>query len=246
MKAAKAIRSVPTCASVMAELKKKATEQTRATYIRHGLPADRMFGVSAADVKSIAKTIRGQQALACELFETGNTDAMYLAGTVADGSQMTRKQLNDWAEASAGVPTVSEFTVPGLAVQNPLARELAMEWIASKKEHVASCGWCTYSGIVAVQPDEALNLAEIQKLLRTIAKDITGSANRVRYTMNSFVISVGTYVKPLLAEAKRVAKEIGVVYVDMGNTACKVPLATAYIEKVESLSRVGQKRKALL
>jgi hypothetical protein len=33
------------------------------------------------------------------------------------------------------------------------------------------------------------------------------------------------------------------VQVDMGETACKIPLATETIAKVESLSRVGQKRK---
>jgi hypothetical protein len=31
----------------------------------------------------------------------------------------------------------------------------------------------------------------------------------------------------------------------MGETACKVPLATEYIEKVEALGRIGQKRKTI-
>ncbi|MGA2511954.1 MAG: DNA alkylation repair protein, partial [Candidatus Acidiferrales bacterium] len=70
--------------SIMAELKKKGSERTRKTYARHGMPADRTFGVSIADLKVIAKMIKGQQALACELYETGNVDAMYLAGLVAD------------------------------------------------------------------------------------------------------------------------------------------------------------------
>jgi len=47
-------------------------------------------------LKVIAKTIKGQQALACELYETSNLDAMYLAGMVADGAQMTEKELNAW------------------------------------------------------------------------------------------------------------------------------------------------------
>lgn len=45
-----------------------------------------MFGVSVADMKVIAKRIKGEQDLACELYQTGNSDAMYLAGMVADGS----------------------------------------------------------------------------------------------------------------------------------------------------------------
>ena len=60
-----------------------------------------MFGVSVADLKVIAKKLKGQQALACELFATGNVDAMYLAGMIADGSRMNRKQLNEWAESAS-------------------------------------------------------------------------------------------------------------------------------------------------
>jgi len=49
----------------------------------------------------------------------------------------------------------------------------------------------------------------------------------------------------LSKRAKEVAAEIGNVSVDMGDTACKVPLATAYIEKVEAMGKLGQKRKTI-
>lgn len=231
--------------SIMAELKKKGSERTRKTYARHGMPADRTFGVSIADLKVIAKMIKGQQALACELYETGNVDAMYLAGLVADGSQMTKKQLNAWAEGAAGLTMISEYTVPWVAVENPDARDLAIQWIKSKKEHVASSGWCTYTGLVATKADEALDLAEIEDLLKTVVKEIGSAQNRVRYTMNGFVIAVGTYVKPLLQQAKASARQMGAVSVDMGDTACNVPLATVQIEKIEAAGRVGKKRKTI-
>ena len=63
--------------------------------------------------------------------------------------------------------------------------------------------------------------------------------------MNGFVIAVGAYVKPLLKQAEATAKKIGKVDVEMGGTACKVPLATEYIEKIESKDRVGKKRKTI-
>jgi hypothetical protein len=63
--------------------------------------------------------------------------------------------------------------------------------------------------------------------------------------MNGFVIAVGTYVKPLLKEAKAAARQIGEVSVDVGETACNVPLATAYIEKSEAAGSVGKKRKTI-
>jgi 3-methyladenine DNA glycosylase AlkD len=236
---------MPTVTSVMAELKKKGTEKTRKIYARHGMATDNMFGVSVADLKVIAKTIKGRQALACELYATGNMDAMYLAGMVADGSQMTSKELNAWAEGAANLQMIAEYTVPWVTVENPHGHDLAMQWIKSKKEYVASSGWCTYSGLVGTKPDDALDLAEIESLLGTIVKGIKSAQNRVRYTMNGFVIAVGSYVKPLSKQAKATARQIGVVSVDVGDTACNVPLATAYIDKMEAAGRAGQKRKTI-
>jgi hypothetical protein len=229
----------------MAELKKKGTEKMRAMYARHGMATDNVYGVSMADLKGIAKSIKGQQALAGELYETGYLDAMYLAGMVADGAQMTRKQLNGWAEATGDLQMIAEYTVPWVAVENVDGRELAMRWIKSKKEYVASAGWCTYSGLLATKPDAELDLEEIEGLLGAVVKQIDGAPNRVRYTMSNFVIAVGTYVKPLGKQAKAAAREIGVVTVDMGDTACEVRSAITQIEKIEKAGKIGKKRKTI-
>jgi 3-methyladenine DNA glycosylase AlkD len=240
-----AAKPVKTVDAIMATLKKKGKENTRKIYSRHGMPIERTYGVSVADLKTIAKTIRGDQALALQLYDTGIMDAMYLAGMVADGSQMSRKQLEDWCEAAVGLRMISEYTVPWVTVDSEHARDLALQWIKSKNEHVASTGWSTYAGLLALKPDHELDLAEIAKLLGSAVKEIGCAQNRVRYTMNYFVIAVGSYVKPLLKQAKAVAKQMGDVSVDMGETSCKVPLASAYIAKIEAAGRVGQKRKTI-
>lgn len=230
-----------TVADVMTELKKKGKESHRATFRRHGAPDD-IFGVPIADLKVIAKKIKGNQELACALYDTGNSDAMYLAGLVADGSKMTKKQLDSWAKGATW-HMLSGSTVPWVASESPFGREIALKWMDSKKESIATSGWCTYSGIVAITPDEDLDLDEIKQLLKRVVNEIDSAPNDVRYTMNSFVIAVGSYVKPLLKEAKAAAKALGQVTCDMGDTACEVPLATAYIEKIEKMGRVGKKRK---
>ena len=236
---------MPTVASIMIELKKKGKEQTRKIYARHGMDPARVLGVSVADLKVIAKTIRGQQALACELFATGIMDAMYLAGMVADGAKLTRAQLNAMAESAAGLQMISEYTIPWLAVDHPDARAVALEWMKSKQGHIASAGWNTYGGLLSIKADEALDLTEIEGLLNAVLKEIGGAPNRVRAAMNLFVISVGAYVKPMLKEAKAAARTLGAVSVDVCDTACKIPLATAYIEKIESMGRVGKKKKTI-
>jgi 3-methyladenine DNA glycosylase AlkD len=234
-----------TVAAIMSELKKKGKEQTRKIYARHGMDPERLYGVSVADMKVIAKSIKGDQALACQLYETSIMDAMYLAGMVADGSKLSKAQLNKWAKSAVGLQMISEYTVPWLTVENAAARELALEWMKSKEPAIAASGWCTYAGLLSLRPDEDLDLREIEALLGRVPKEIGSVPNRVKYTMNYFVIAVGSYVKPLLQKAKAIAREIGTVTVDMGETECKVPVATAYIEKVEKMGRVGRKRKTL-
>jgi 3-methyladenine DNA glycosylase AlkD len=233
--------AVKTVSQVMTALKKAGSAQTRKTFERHGAP-ENLFGVKVADLKVIAKQIKGNQELACELYDTGNSDAMYLAGIVADGSRMTTKQLDAWAKAAPWY-YISEYAVPGVANENPHARELALKWIKSKQANVAACGWSTYSGVVATKPDDELDLKEIEALLKQVEKNIDKAPNRVKYTMNGFVISVGGYVKPLSQQAKATAKKLGKVDVDVGDTACKVPLATEYIEKMETAGRAFKKRK---
>ncbi len=102
---------------VMAELNKKGTEQTRKTLRRHGVTGD-LCGVKIADLKPIAKQIKGNQELACQLFETGNYDAMYLSGLVADGSQMTKRQLDSWAKMATCSP-LCDYTVSAVASEHP-------------------------------------------------------------------------------------------------------------------------------
>ena len=236
---------MPTAATILADLKSKGKENTRKIYARHGMAADRVYGVSVAEMKLIAKTIKKQQALALDLYASGIMDAMYLAGMVADGAQMTSKQINDWANGADHMQMIAEYTVPWVTVENPQARDLALEWIQSKKEHVASAGWTTLSGLVALKPDAELDLKQIESLLNTVVKEIRTAPNRVRYTMNGFIIAVGSYVKPLLKQAKAAAAKVGAVQVEMGETACEVPLAKERIEKAEAEGRTGQKRKTI-
>jgi 3-methyladenine DNA glycosylase AlkD len=230
-------------ADVMAELEKLGNETTKKTWLRHGA-TEPLFGVKIGDMKGLLKKLKGRQDLALELYATGNLDAMYFAGLLADGAQMSKKELESWAKA-ARWQMIAEYTVPWVAAEHPDARAIALKWMDAKQEPVACAGWNTYSGIVSMRPDSELDLAEIESLLERITKEIDGAKNRVRYCMNGFVMAVGAAVKPLLAKAKATAKKLGKVEVDFGDTACKMPVALETIEKIEKLGKVGQKRKTM-
>jgi hypothetical protein len=133
--------------------------------------------------------------------------------------------------------------VPWVASESKFGRELALEWMDSGDEMTATAGWCTYASLLSIKPDAELDLAEVEKLLGRVQNEIGSAPNRVRYAMNNFVIAAGSYVAPLTKKAKAVAKALGTVEVDMGDTSCSVPDACAYIDKIEKAGRVGKKRK---
>ncbi|MBL4625060.1 MAG: DNA alkylation repair protein [Flavobacteriales bacterium] len=230
-----------TTKEILSELKEYGDEQTKNTYANQGIK-EPFFGVKVQDLKKVLKKTKKNHTLSLELFATGNYDAMYLAGLMADEKQITKEQLELWVE-QAYCSYLSEYTVPWVAAETEHGFELGLKWIQSDIETVASAGWGTLAYYAALHEDEKLDTKAYIKLLDTVEKEIHGAQNRVRYAMNGFVISIGTYVEELTEKSKEVAKKIGKVNVDVGGTACKVPLANDYIDKVIARGRIGVKRK---
>lgn len=226
---------------IMQALEAFGNPSTKRTLIRHGAK-DPLFGVKVADLKKILKKTKKNYALSLALYDTGNSDAMYLAGLMADEKQMTKADVQKWM-AGAYWYYLSEYTVPWVASETPFGYELALEWIESKEEITAACGWQTLSCWTALKEDSDLDLEALTQLLNRIRSSIHQAPNRVRLCMNAFVIAIGSNIISLTDLALDVAQEIGKVSVSRGDTACKVPLATTYIQKVIDKNRVGKKRK---
>lgn len=231
-----------TTKEVLAELKKAGNEQTKKIFLKHGAK-EPFYGVKIEDLKKIQKRItNNQQETALELFASGIGDAQYLAGLMAHGSKMNKKELQEWAD-SAKWPMISECSVAWVASENDAAFDLALQWISSAGSNVACSGWATLTSIVATWPDEKLNMPALRKLLDRVEKEIHTAENRVRHCMNGFVIAAGSFIKDLNKEAIETGKKIGNVTVDMNGTACKVPFAPDYIKKVMDKGYLGKKKK---
>jgi len=230
-----------TAKEILAELESLGTAQTKKTWLNHGAK-EPVFGVKVEDMKKVKKRVKMDYELALEIYDSGVGDAQYFAGLIADDAKMTKKDLQKWVE-NATWGMVAEFTVPWVASSSPHGREMALKWMESKDESIASAGWQTYSSLVAIKDDAELDLVEIKKLLERVAKTIHKQPNRVRYVMNGFIIAVGCYVKPLHKLAVDLANSIGKVDVDLVGD-CKIPFAPDHIKKFEARSAIGKKRKS--
>ena len=195
-------------------------------------------------MKKLVKPNKGDHELALALYDTGNYDAMYLAGLIADDDRMTKRDLQRWVgEASGGA--LAGSTVPWVAAGSKHGWDIALKWIESKKPVEASAGWTTLSCLVALKEDEDLDLSVLKQLLTRVGKTIHEAPDAVRYAMNSYIISVGGYVTSLTAQAKKTGEKVGKVVADLGKNACKIPYAPDYIEKMEARGNLGKKRKTV-
>ena len=228
---------------IMIELQSMGSDSIRNILLKHGVK-EPLFGVKVEHLKTIEKKIKKDYQLAKDLYATGNAEAMYLAGLIADDAHMTAADLQSWVRQALS-QNICEYTVPWVAAGSPHGYELALQWIDSTEEHIAAAGWSTLGHIVALRPDPMLDIPALKALLARVVKTITAADNRVRYTMNGFVIAVGSYVTALSADATAAAKKIGTVIVDMHGRACKVPDAVAYIDKAKSKGTLSKKKKTV-
>ena len=235
------LSSTSTCKQVMAELRKLGKESHRNTFVRHGAPSNSIYGVPIANLKVIQRKLKKNYPLSLELYDTGNSDAMYLAALIADEMLITRTDLNKWArQATWGMIST---VVAWVAGESKHAVPLAKKWINAKPEKIAATGWQTVSSYASVTPDEMIDSTWIDGLLDRVANEIHDERNDVKDSMNGFVIAIGSYVPVLHRKALKIARKTGTVEINQRNTACKVPDATAAIQKIEKAGRLGRKRR---
>jgi 3-methyladenine DNA glycosylase AlkD len=229
--------------SILKELRSLGRESTRRVLLNHGAK-EPCYGVRIADLKPIQRRIKKDYELALALYDSGVYDAMYLAGLVADDARMTKGDLQRWVRKAQG-GCLAGTTVASVAAESAHGWELALRWIDSPKEHVAEAGWSTLSMLVALKPDDQLDPEQLRQLMGRVKREIGCAPNAARYAMNQFLISVGCYVESLTALAIETGETLGLVEVDMGDTACKVPFAPDYIRKVKQRGTIGRKRKTV-
>jgi len=230
-----------TASEIVEQLKPLGKEGTKKVLLNHGIK-EPVLGVKIEDLKKLQKRVGNDHQLALDLYNTGIYDAQYLAGMMADEKKMTKKDLRHWL-ANSNCAALCGSVLAAVAAESAHGWELALDWIESKNENAAETGWTTLGMIVSITDDADLDQAMLKRLLKRVEQTIHRAPNHVRYSMNGFVIAVGSYVRELTELATQTANRIGRVTVDMGNTACKVPSATEYIEKVRKRGTIGKKRK---
>jgi hypothetical protein len=226
---------------IMDELKSLGTERTKKIYISNGAK-EPVFGVAINAMKPIFKKIKYNQSLAEQLYATGNYDAMYLAGMIAEPKKMTQEDFNHWIEV-AYFHMISDFIVAVTLAETDIAFTVADSWIDSGKELTMSAGWSCYEWLLGTRKDSEFDKDKLLAMLNRVRDTIHNQPNRTKYAMNSFIMAVGVSYLPLHEEAKKIAQEVGKVEVFIGKKLCPTYVAAEYIQNQVDKGKIGFKRK---
>jgi 3-methyladenine DNA glycosylase AlkD len=236
---------MPSVNEVMELLEDHGNEGTKKVLMRHGA-REPFFGVKVGDMKGIMKALKLKKDhhLALGLYATGNSDAMYLAGLIADEKQISEDQLDEWVNGAYWY-MISEYTVAWVAAESPWGEKMGMKWIDSADDKVAAAGWATLSSTLQLKANTEIEADWCQKYLDRVAQNIKTAQNREKYAMNGFIIALGTQVPAFTEKCIALAETLGTIEVDMGGTSCKVPDAGEYIFKVQEKGKIAQKKKTV-
>jgi 3-methyladenine DNA glycosylase AlkD len=212
--------------SALRELKRRGTAQNRKVYRRHGV-GENMYGVSFADLRLLAKQIKTDQDLAVQLWATANHDAQILATLIADPEQFDAKTLDVWSKALSNYVITDQFA--GLVARTSYRRKKAEKWHKARGEWIGRAGWNLIGQLALHEP--ALPDRYFEPYLIEIETSIHQQKNRVREAMNNVLIAIGVRDAVLQEKALAVAKAIGPVEIDHGETNCKTPDAAEYIRR---------------
>ena len=226
---------------VMQELEALGKERTKKIYLSNGAH-EPIFGVATGAMKPIVKKIKINQPLAEELYATGNYDAMYFAGIIADPNAMTESDYDRWMDA-AYFYMLSDFVVAVTLSESNIAQEVADKWIASGEELRMSAGWSCYCWLLGNQQDTEFSQSKISNMLDSVKNTIHNSPERTKSAMNNFLYTVGISYLPLHEKAVETAKAIGTIEIQRDNKKSSFLNAYESIQKEVDKGRLGFKRK---
>ncbi|MED3834358.1 DNA alkylation repair protein [Peribacillus frigoritolerans] len=226
---------------VMQELEVLGKERTKKMYISNGAH-EPLFGVATGAMKPIVRKIKINQDLAEELYSTGNYDAMYFAGIIADPKAMTESDYDRWMDA-AYFYMLSDYVVAVTLSESDIAQEVSDKWIASGEELRMSAGWSCYCWLLGNRKDVEFSESKISDMLDLVKNTIHESPERTKSAMNNFLSTVGISYLPLHEKAVETAKAIGIVEVKQDKKKNSFLNAYESIQKEVGRGRLGFKRK---
>ena len=194
-------------AGVLDELRSLANPANVLGMARYGINPKNTLGVSIPRLRSMAKRIGTDHALALELWASGIHEARILAALVDDPAEVTEAQLERWVRDFDSWD-VCDGVCSNLFDRTPFAHAKAVQWSARKEEFVKRAGFVLMAALAV--HDKKSPDSRFRKYLPLIEREAADERNFVKKAVNWALRQIGKRNPRLrraaIAEAKRIAK----------------------------------------
>ena len=174
--------------------------------VRFGIrPKTEVYGVSMAQLRSLAKKIEKDHALALRLWNSGVHEARILASIVDEVEKVTERQMDQWIKDLDSWDICDQICM-NLFWQTPFAHKKAIEWSKRKPEFEKRAGFALMA--VLAWKDKSATHAKFKKFFPLIKKESIDERNFVKKAVNWALRQIGKRNKRLNVLAPKTAKEI--------------------------------------
>lgn len=199
-----ALSPASTAAEIVAHLKSLASEENRAGMLRYGVRIDRALGIAHGVQRDIARRIRRDHARAFALWETGITEAQFIAALTADPKRFTPDDARRWAAEFDSWDVVDG--VSDLFVDTDHWKELIVEFAADEREFVRRTAFAMIAWSVVHRKGEPD--ATFIAFLPLVERHCGDGRNFVKKAVSWALRSIGKRSAPLNRAALALAEKL--------------------------------------
>lgn len=207
----------------MSRLESLGNEKIRDLNIRNGA-GDNQFGVKLGDLRVIAKEIKIDNALAKELWETGNLDARLLAILILKPKDLTAAELDTMVRSNS-VAQVSDWLSSYVTKLHPDKEALRQKWMSEDNPSVLRAGW----SLTAERAEKSPEGLDVVALLDRIEKEMKDAHELPQWTMNYALANIGINFPEHRARAMAIGEKLGVYRDYPVSKGCTSPFAPIWI-----------------
>ena len=194
-----------TVEEVLFAIKKASTPEGIKKKAYFGITEVGNFGLTAPQIKAIARDIGKDHSLALELWETSVHEARHIAVLIADKKMVTEKLMNKWVKDFNSWDIVDDCCGK-LFCKTPFAYEKAVEWSSRKNEFEKRAGFALMATL-AVHDKNAKDI-EFEKFFPFLFRESHDERNFVRKAINWAIRQIGKRNQRLCKKAIKLSEDL--------------------------------------
>lgn len=172
---------------------------------KFGIESTNALGIYQRDLKSLAREIGPNNALAVALFDSGIYEARLLCSKIFDPSALTPALMDSWVSTFENWEICDSFCM-GFFSKSVHASEKALEWSSSEVEFIKRAGFAIMASYGFANKDEPNELFEC--FLMAVEREAADDRNYVRLGASWALRNIGKRNRDLLRSAIDVAERI--------------------------------------